>query len=154
MASWAQFKSSQPGMAAVLLQRLEEVPICYLATVRRDGSPRVHPICPIVTDDAMYVAVAGSGRLNPSPKRWDLRNDGRFAMHAMPGPRDDEFYCTGRARFVTSMDEKGAVAAAAGHTVHPTDDVFELAVSLVMTAYWERLGEPDTYAVRRVWREG
>ena len=99
----------------------------------------------------MYIAVAGSGREHPSPKRFDLRNDGRYAMHAMPGDRDDEFYCTGRARLVRDEPERLAVGTAAGHTVHPGDDIFELGLEVVMIAHWERLGQPDTFAVRQVW---
>jgi hypothetical protein len=139
-------------MAAVLDERLADTPICYLATVRKDGSPRVHPVCPVRANGRMYVAVAGSGRESPSPKRWDLRNDGRYAMHAMPGPRDDEFYCTGRARLVLDVREREGVGAAAGHTVHAADDIFELGLATVMTAYWEHVGQPSTYAVREWWR--
>lgn len=139
-------------MAGLLKGLLGKIPIAYLATARKDGSPRVHPICPILAVGRMYVAVANAGREHPSPKRYDLRNDGRYAMHAMPGERDDEFYCVGRARQVADAGERGAVASAAGHTVHSGDDIFELALEVVMTAYWEHVGQPDTYAVRQLWR--
>jgi hypothetical protein len=101
----------------------------------------------------MFIAV------NPaSPKRLDLMNDGRYAMHGLPGkPRgnqgDDEFYMTGRSVLIEGADRRIAVESA-GHTVHPEDWVFELAPEYVMTAYWENLGKPDTYAVRREWRAG
>jgi hypothetical protein len=152
MATWQEFEAATPEMAAVLRGILDWIPITYLATVRKDGSPRVHPICPIFAGGRMYVAVAGAGREHPSPKRYDLRRDGRYAMHALPGKRDDEFYCTGRARLVSDGDERRAVSEGAGHTVHEGDDVFELGLDVVMTAYWENMGQPDTYAVRQVWR--
>jgi len=146
-ASWEQFAAAEPDMAKVLRSSLAWIPICYLATVRRDGSPRVHPFCPIFAGEGMYIAIRPF-----SAKRHDLRRTGRFAMHSLPGKRDDEFYMTGSARLVEDTDERAAVAAGAGHTVHADDDVFELRASYVMTAYWEKMGQPDTYAVRSEWR--
>jgi hypothetical protein len=138
-------------MAAVATDCLAWIPIAYLATVRRDGAPRVHPVCPIIAGGRMYVAVAGPGGAAPSPKRFDLLNDGRYALHTLPGKRDDEFYATGRARRAHDPAVHVAVAAAAGHTVHREDWIFELDLESVMTAFWEKRGEPDTYAVRRFW---
>lgn len=134
-------------MAKLLRSLLGWIPISYLATVRRDGSPRVHPFCPIFANDGMYIAV------NPtSPKRFDLANDGRFSMHALPGKRDDEFYMTGRAILVEDAETRAAVVAGAGHTVHPHDHIFELRAEYAMIAWWENMGKPDTYAIRREWR--
>jgi len=147
MTSWGEFAEAEPGMAKVLRGLLDWIPIAYLATVRKDGSPRVHPFSPIFARDRMFIAI------NPaSPKRFDLENDGRYAMHALPGKRDDEFYMTGRARFVEDGDLREAVVQGAGHTVHPLDWVFELSAEYAMTAYWENVGKPDTHAVRREWR--
>jgi hypothetical protein len=96
----------------------------------------------------MFVAVAPT-----SPKRIDLRDDGRFALHALPGKDDDaEFYVTGRANLIEAGSMRDAVVAGAGHTVHPGDWVFALDIAKVMTAHWENVGKPDTYAVRRYWR--
>lgn len=147
-ATWEQFAAAEPEMAASLRKLLDWIPISYIATVRRDGSPRVHPFCPIFARGRMFIAI------NPtSPKRWDLARDGRFAMHALPGKRDDEFYLTGRARRIDDdADLRQSVVEGAGHTVHPDDWVFELGAEYVMTAHWEKVGKPDTYAVRKEWR--
>ncbi len=152
MLRYGQFAAARPEMAGLLRRLLEIVPICYLATVRKNGSPRVHPFCPIFAGDGMYIAVNES-----SPKRWDLASDGRYAMHAAnPPPRgnqgDDEWYATGSARQVTDAAERQHVVDSAGHTVHPPDRVFELRLDYVMTAYWENFAQPDTYAVREEWR--
>ncbi len=150
MATWQAFAEAEPEMAAVLRKQLDWIPICYLATTRRDGSPRVHPYCPIFADGRMFIAVAPT-----SPKRWDLARDGRYAMHALPGKHDAEFYMTGWAtRIDDDLATRAAVVAGAGHTVHPVDWVFELGAEYVMTAYWENVGQPDTFAVRCEWRAG
>lgn len=145
--AWEAFATAEPQMAQELHRLLGWIPICYIATVRRDGSPRVHPFCPIFAGDGMYIAV------NPTSPKWrDLAGNGRFAMHALPGKRDDEFYLAGGAVAVPDGEERAAVVAAARHTVHADDQVFELRAAYVMTAYWEKIGKPDTYAVRSEWR--
>ena len=149
MSSWEQFAADQPEMAKVLRHLLGWIPIAYLATVRKDGSPRVHPFVPIFAGEGVYIAIP-----HYSPKRHDLRNDGRFAMHALPGKRDDEFYMTGRAVLVDDTDTRKLVADTAKHRVPDTDDIFEFRAEYVMTAYWENMGQPDTYPVRNEWRSG
>jgi hypothetical protein len=65
----------------------------YLATVRPDGGPRVHPVSPVITDTGLYCF------LLDSPKRRDLERDGRYALHAFPPEAsDDEAYLSGHAR--------------------------------------------------------
>ena len=45
MATWGEFEAAEPEMAAVAHRLLQPAPIMMLATVRRDGAPRVHPVC-------------------------------------------------------------------------------------------------------------
>jgi hypothetical protein len=156
MATWHDFARAQPQMAQVLRGILEGIPIAYLATVRKDGSPRVHPFCPVFANGRMFIAVNEN-----SPKRWDLKNDSRYAMHALPGKwresdsgtiGDDEFYATGHVCLVTDEPVRRAVSQAAGHTINASDWLFELGLDYVMTAYWEKVGQPGTFAVRNEWR--
>jgi hypothetical protein len=94
----------------------------------------------------MFVAVNET-----SPKRFDLKNDGRYAMHALPGKKDDEFYMTGRVTMIEDKASRDLVTKSAAHTVHASDWIFEFHVERVTTAHWEKMGQPDTYAVRRFW---
>ena len=158
MATWAEFADAAPEMAGLLKGILEWIPITYLATTREDGAPRVHPVCPIFAGGRMFVAMAPD-----SPKRQDLVRDGRYAMHALPGKwreedgqmrGDDEFYVTGRASRVQGEDIRRAITESAGHEVRPQDWLFEFDIERVMTAYWEKVGQPGTYAVRRYWNAG
>ncbi len=146
MANWGEFTEAEPEMAKVLTSLLDWIPITYLATVRKDGAPRVHPICPILGDGRMFVAVNEN-----SPKRHDLKRDRRYAMHALPDKRDAEFYMTGSATFIEDKKTRDLITKSAGHTVHDSDWLFEFDVEHVMTAYWENQGQPDTYAVRSFW---
>ena len=100
MLTWGEFRSVRPDLAAVGQRLLYDpgIGLGFLATVRSDGGPRVHPICPILTDDHLYALIL------PGPKLDDLRRDRRFALHSetFPPPNeDDAFYVTGTPAEVT-----------------------------------------------------
>lgn len=151
MARWADFAGAEPEMARVLTESLAGAPIAFLATVRKDGAPRVHPFCPIFAGSGLFIAVPVTDAPHPSPKRFDLQNDDRYAMHSRPGDHDEEFYVTGTALRIDDPANIQAVAAAAGHNVHAHDWTFELRIDRAMTAHWENWAQPTTYAVRRFW---
>ena len=95
MKRWCEFAAEAPAMAdagRTLLYQFR-VGLGYLATVRRDGAPRLHPVCPVLANDGLYVFIG-----NHSPKRGDLLRDERYALHSFPNPQvDDEFTVSGRA---------------------------------------------------------
>jgi hypothetical protein len=53
--SWAEFARARPDLAEAGRRLLYQfgVGLGFLATVRPDGSPRLHPMCPLVTEDAL-----------------------------------------------------------------------------------------------------
>jgi hypothetical protein len=94
MHSWGEFAELQPVLAQLGRSMLfgHDIGLGFLATVRSDGGPRVHPTCPLITDEGLY------GFIVPGPKLNDLRRDPRYALHAetFPPPNhDDAFYLTG-----------------------------------------------------------
>jgi pyridoxamine 5'-phosphate oxidase-like protein len=123
MASWAELAAERPEMESrareLYLIEQPDAPgpagLGYLATVRADGGPRVHPVSPAVLDGRLYVYV-----LLDSPKLRDLRGDGRYALHSWPkafeadGFDDEEFYLAGRANAVTDDDLHRRISAAVG----------------------------------------
>src|SRR4051794_1905361 len=101
MASWADFAAADPALASAIAELVHQYGpgFGYLATVRPDGGPRVHPVSPVVTGGGLYCF------LIDSPKRSDLDRDGRYALHSFPSENsDDEAYLTGTARRVTDAD--------------------------------------------------
>src|SRR5881296_3019808 len=109
MATWAQFETSAPEMAVEGRNLFYQFGpgLGFLATVRPDGGPRLHPICPIITEGGLHAFIV------PSPKREDLRRDGRYALHCFPPEEtDDEFYVTGRAVEVHDARLREAAVAA------------------------------------------
>jgi hypothetical protein len=116
----------------------------YLATVRADLSPRVHPVAPVLAAGSLFVAV-GSW----SPKWRDLRREPRCVLHCLPGARDDEFLMRCRTREAPeAVDQVRAVAA---HVIHDADHLFEFEIESVDHGWWEHLGEPTTYPIRQRW---
>jgi len=76
VARWGVFVEQGGFVAKVAEGRLRDR-VAYLATVREDGAPRVHPVTPHVYDGRLFV------RMYPtSPKVGDLRREPRFALHS------------------------------------------------------------------------
>jgi hypothetical protein len=143
MATWAEFEAAAPEMAAEGRRLLYQFGpgLGFLATVRPDGGPRLHPICPIVAEGGLYAFIV------PSPKCGDLRRDGRYALHSFPpADVDDEFCVTGRAVEVDDTDVRLAVAAAYHAPVHERDALFAFDLERCLLAKYEHRGAwPPTY---------
>lgn len=73
--SWGAFELAAPELARFGRERLAGQ-VSYLATTRRDGSPRVHPVTPIIGDTRLFVFMEPT-----SPKGHDLQRDPRYALH-------------------------------------------------------------------------
>ena len=106
MYTWGAFRGARPDLAdagQALLYQFGGVGLAFLGTVRPDGGPRLHPMCPILHEDGLYAL------LIPSPKARDLRRDPRYALHAFP-PEDNEdaIYLTGEV-IVREGDTTAAV---------------------------------------------
>ena len=146
MKRWSELIAENPAMAeagrALIYQF--RVGLGYLATVRKDGGPRVHPVCPVVANGGLYVFVG-----NRSPKLHDLLRDGRFALHSFPNPEvDDEFYVSGRAWRVADPAVRPVVYEAYTATGAFTNDdtLFELWLEHALHAkYGPRPSWPPVY---------
>jgi hypothetical protein len=105
--SWRDFKARQPELArlgAGLLYHFG-VGLAFLSTVRADGGPRLHPMCPLLTETGLYAFIV------PSPKQRDLHRDGRYAMHSFPLPgNEDAFYLTGVASHISHAPVRDRLA--------------------------------------------
>jgi hypothetical protein len=145
MATWGVFEAQMPEMAAAGRALLYQygVGLAYLATVRSDGGPRVHPVDPTIVDDGMWVAIG-----EHSPKCRDLLRDPRFALHTLPGPDvDDEFYVTGTARRADAAGIAACEQGLARDGVNSSDHVvFELDLERALwSKYDARPAWPPAY---------
>ena len=129
MASWSEFAAAEPELAAALRALLQQYGpgMGYLATVRADGGPRVHPVSPVVTDDGLYCFVVNSA------KRRDLERDGRYALHSYPPEEsDDEAYVAGHAWPVTDPVQVARLAQSARAEPHVDWRLFEFDITTAM----------------------
>lgn len=97
MISWGEFEQADARLASFGRERLNDR-VAYLATVRSDGSPRVHPVSARIREERLFIRM-DSG----SPKARDLRRDGRYALHSQvldTSGTGGEFAVSGRARLV------------------------------------------------------
>jgi hypothetical protein len=120
----------------------------YLATLRPDGSPRIHPVTVTVADTGLYIYAVAS-----TPKGQDLRRNPRYAMHAFPSFedgdfRDDEFAFGGQAVEIDDRSVYEAVARLHNDTIHEGDPMFRLDLSWAL----HKRREPGSGAVYLRWR--
>jgi len=156
MASWSDFLAAEPRLASAIRTLLQQYGpgMGYLATVRADGGPRVHPVSPVITDDGLFCFVVDS------PKRRDLERDGRYALHSYPPEdSDDEAYLAGSARPVA---DRAVVDRLAGELrASPRVDwrLFEFTVDVAMVRRHGPAGAmpfaaaPVTPPMAHIWRD-
>lgn len=145
--SWRDLEEQNPELAGFGERRFESR-VAYLATVDADGSPRVHPVTPIVAAEGLMVFMERT-----SPKGHDLRRGSRYALHC--SVEDDEggggeFRVRGSAREVDDTAVREQVAAHAPYAPAADYVLFELFVD---DAFSTRYG-PEGTPVRHTWRAG
>ncbi|MBO0730513.1 MAG: hypothetical protein J2P57_14740 [Acidimicrobiaceae bacterium] len=108
MVTWGEFARTRPDLAEAGRQLFYQfgVGLAFLASVRPDGGPRLHPICPLFSPpDGLF------GFVIDSPKQRDLRRDGRYALHSFPCPDNEDAVCiTGMATLVEDEAVREQVA--------------------------------------------
>ena len=108
MITWTEFERRQPALADAGRRQLYHfgIGLAFLATIRLDGGPRVHPVCPVISPAGLHLLISAG------PKQQDLRRDTRYALHSEtfpPPQQDDGFALTGLAVEVTDAGTAGVV---------------------------------------------
>ncbi|MEV0050287.1 pyridoxamine 5'-phosphate oxidase family protein [Saccharopolyspora shandongensis] len=144
MTSWQEFAEQAPELAESVRARLEAAKHHVLATLRRDGSPRVSG-----TEVSWLGPELTLGSMPGARKALDLRRDPRFALHTNP---DDgsmaapDAKIAGRAVEVTGDELRAWVEEAKP----PSEDshLFRLDLTEVTTT---GLSDDHTHLVIRHW---
>jgi hypothetical protein len=141
--SWQMLANRQPDLAAFGAELLHGK-VAYLATIRKSGAPRVHPITPIIGQGHLFAFMEPT-----SPKGHDLRRDARYALHCSVNDTSGgagEFTVSGLARFLVDPAQRALAAALASYTPADRYVLFEFDVdSAASTIYGA--DKP----LRRVW---
>ncbi len=124
MTTWAEFANGDPELAAFGVERMRceigpgrfEGRIAYQATLRLDGSPRVHPVSPWIAAGLLCVSFRAT-----SPKVNEVARDARYALHSSQpwedhGGDHGEFMARGWLEQISSSHP--AVVARPGNTAY------------------------------------
>lgn len=144
--SWQALEDAAPGLAEFGAERLHDQ-VAYLATLKPDGSPRLHPVRPLVTVGRLFVFMEAT-----SPKIRDLERDSRCALHATATsdqPWDlREFGVEGTAR---RTEDPGDRTTANAGSAFPRDERFLLYELSIRSAFSTTYGA-DGRPRRQRWR--
>ena len=147
MPSWRSLEAEAPGLVALARSFLDAHTHKTIATLRRDGSPRISGTEILFVDGELWL-----GSMRHSVKALDLRRDPRFALHSGsvdPPEWAGDAKLAGRVEEVTDPERKRAIIGGeasvdASHLFRA--DITELAVV--------RLGEPADHLVIETWHAG
>jgi len=121
VATWGDFSRSEPEFARLVQARFDSHKHKMLATLRKDGSPRLSGIEATFADGQLWL-----GMMPDSLKALDLQRDPRLALHSAPldsEMADGDAKISGRA--IEHTDEAtmtafaGAVKDASGQDMPP-----------------------------------
>jgi hypothetical protein len=108
---WSDFEREQPRLAQAGRELLIGPGVVLVATIRRDGTPRLSPVEPLLMDGSLWLSMMWQ-----STKAADLFRDPRVLVHGVIAGRDGsagEFKVRGVARAENDGAVQRRYAAAA-----------------------------------------
>jgi len=152
MRPWKDLVSEEPELAETGERLLfqERIGLAYLATIRKDGAPRLHPVSLVLHQGHLYLLLP----LN-SPKCGDLLRDGRYALQSFPSPRNvtEEFYLAGRAEAIRDPAIRERLIEEAQIRAGEDEVLFELLLERAMYSTLENCGLLDERPVHWKWQD-
>jgi pyridoxamine 5'-phosphate oxidase-like protein len=152
MASWKEFEAEAPELAGRVRAAFDAHRHKLLATLRRDGSPRISGIEATFADGELWL-----GMMPGSRKALDLRRDPRLALHSasLDPPEDDPAGWPGDAKLAgraVEVSDPALKERLAGGSGQPDEShLFRVEVAEVVHT---RVGDPADHLVIELWRPG
>ena len=145
---WSDLERGAPRLATRARERLVDPGVLLVATIRRDGSPRLSPVEPLLFDGDLWLSMMWRSR-----KAVDIVRDNRVLLHSIvQGPQDPsgEIKVRGRAVAVDDGDERRRYCDAVEHLgwrpVEPYFHLFVIDITDASSVRYERNG--DQYVAR------
>jgi len=149
MATWKDVTTAAPELAKTTRELFEANKHLTIATLRKDGAPRISGIeCRFIEDDLWF------GSMPDAVKARDLKRDPRFALHSGTGDASGwkgDAKVAGRVEEITDRERRKAIFGAMGQPDSGTSHLFRAELNEVSTV---RLGEPADHLLIDSWREG
>ncbi|MDH5737792.1 MAG: pyridoxamine 5'-phosphate oxidase family protein [Gammaproteobacteria bacterium] len=118
-----------PALAAFGRERLDGK-VAYLATIRENGTPRAHPVTPVIGNGGCFIFVEPA-----SYKLRDLQQNGRYCLHCAmtdSSGSSGEFQIAGKAQEVRDADVRLATESIASYKPSASFLLFELKLNEVL----------------------
>jgi hypothetical protein len=141
--TWGNLQSGDPWLAEYGLSRLNGQ-ICYLATGRRDGRPRLHTVYPVVGDGHLSLFMEPTSAIG-----YDLARGSSYILHSLvsdPPQLSGEFLCVGEGRVIEDKLLRELAESHARFRPQLKDALLELSVDKAVSTTYQQ-GEPQ----RREW---
>jgi hypothetical protein len=145
MATWAELELADRELAHFGRERLDGQ-VCFHATLRADGSPRVHPVEPWIAAGLLLVRFRAR-----SPKVGEVARDARYALHS---PMDNPDGIGGEFLVTGWMEQVSPAHPASRRFAEESSEplaFYALSVEEVAATTYEG---PDLDPVYRRWRPG
>ena len=154
MASWREVVASAPEFAAQVRDSFEAHKHKTLATLRKNGTPRVSGIEAYFIEDDLWF-----GSMPGALKARDLQRDPRFALHGPPvilsaedpATAGGDAKVTGRAIEVTDPERRAAMLTARGFDPGAFSDSHFFIADIAEVVHTRIEGST---MVMRLWRPG
>jgi len=150
MATWKRFCDAAPELAGQAQAAFDAHKHKLLATLRKDGSPRVSGIEATFADGELWL-----GMMPGSRKALDLRRDPRLALHsASLDPPDDPAGWAGDAKLAgraVEVDDPGLLERLGAGDQADAAHLFKVDVTEVVHT---GIGDPADHLVIELWQEG
>ena len=135
--AWSDLEEAAPKLADFGRNRFASG-VAFLATTKADGSPRVHPVTPIIGQGRQFLFMEPT-----SPKGADLRRDGRYALHSSVEDASGgggEFLGEGTAKSVDDRRSRSLAEQSASYEPADKYVLFELTVKRVLSTTYHESG--------------
>jgi hypothetical protein len=148
VASWSEIEAEAPALAAQAREFLDAFVHKTLATLRRDGSPRISGSEVVFAEGELWL-----GSMWRSRKALDLLRDPRFALHSGSPDPDAGWHgdakLAGRVEELTDAERKAAILGGKGGP--GPSHVFRCDIAELVTV---TLNDPPTHLIIESWHEG
>jgi hypothetical protein len=140
---WSELSAAEPRLAAVARERLITPGVLLVVTIRRDGTPRLSPVEPLILEGDLLLSMMWRSR-----KASDLLRDDRVLVHSVVTTRDGaegEVKVRGRAIGVEDSDVRArycdAVAALGWRPEEPWFHLFRIDIEDVTLIRYAQNGD-------------
>ena len=141
---WEVLEREDVSLAAFGQKRLDGK-VSYLATLRKDGRPRAHPVTPVVGEGHVFIFLEPS-----SPRTRDLEEISDFCLHCAMSDSSGssgEFQMTGTAVKVENNKKRALAESISNFRPSTRSLLFELYIADALSTVY-RNGQPK----RRRWQ--